>query len=163
MTLSLHNIYSKTSPVLSATTSRATTSGLFLEIQREHRSDLSPLPRGTDHVGRLKGRCEQWIYVMQSGPSVKVGSTQRPASRLAAFRTDWQTRRHGVTCRAIWSIGVLTRGQALQHEFSVHAILRRHFDRRGTSEWYFAKHAAVIAIVGSYIQHLDETFLLGLA
>lgn len=166
----LHNIYSKIVP-------RRTKCplGAFLEIDCGDHSRLEPLPVGGSYGHQVSRTTPvpQWLYAMEAVPNgaVKVGSTHRPRARyLTLSHHRWSRKRQahmGLACRALWSLGVMTRGKAMGHEHAVHIALRRQFGRpRGSRqpEWYDAPLADVIATVQSYIDHwFDESHLLGLA
>jgi hypothetical protein len=64
----------------------------------------------------------------------------------------------------------MTRRVAVQHEYAIHSELRTKFcggvswrQDRTSPEWYAVPLADIIAVVQSYVDHLDESYLLGLA
>jgi hypothetical protein len=93
---------------------------------------------------------------------VKVGSSHQPARRYRSL-CDAPFARRGLACRAIWSIGKMTRGTAVDFEFRVHRVLRERFQKKHWQEWYRATAAEAIPIIDTYIAWHDESALVGLA
>lgn len=175
----LHNIYSKIDRSLAPAPRHGGSGrliGAFLEVPLDNHSSLTPLPEGGSYGPNVSRRvpCPHWLYVMeQTDELIKVGSTHRPASRYRQLRSGNHSRLcgHGLACRAIWLLGTMRRGEAGKHEYAVHGELRLRFcedtttstQARTRPEWYVAPVADVIAIVESYVGHLDESSLMGLA
>jgi predicted GIY-YIG superfamily endonuclease len=143
--------------------------GVYIERAGAIHTAIDSLPRGVNLGARVSERvpCEHWLYVLEgTNGLVKMGSTHQPEARIRNHARSWQWRKglDRFACRAIWSLGALTRGQAVRIEYAIHFNISRSF-RRATarSEWYIAPLSEVTAIVDAYMAHLATDELVGLS
>lgn len=93
---------------------------------------------------------------------IKVGSSHQPARRYRSL-LHVSFARNGLACRAIWSIGVMTRRAAVDFEFGVHKVLRAQFEVDRWQEWYRATAVEAIPVIERHIVWSDDSALVGLS
>lgn len=107
--------------------------------------------------------CEHWLYVAAFRSIVKVGATHQPARRIRNLARDWRGG-GAVQAQCLWSLGVITRGEATRREYAVHAVLRQSFAySKHRVEWYRGSADAIVEIVDRLLAPLQDDELVGLS